>query len=355
MGSSNNSFFGLEVGKWPKAWALLFCSVGLYSTLLVKAVIHEYLLKHFHFKEPIFLTLCLFITEVASTFPLPYEIITKKVKLKAPVTWYLGFAILIAISKVLMNYASLRITFTTGVLFKSCNIIPIMIGNVLILQKKPKLIEVVAIIVYVIGLFIISLGDKKSQNEFDISGLIAISVSMVLKAITANLEELVMSRYKADQSELIAMLYSFCTLFMAFLAVATGQLWSGIERIANNISILPLVFAIVVLGAISIQFIFLTIKHFGSVMSDMFLSTRKVMTVCLSFFVFKDKKFSSLHGIALFFISIGMGINIYQKTNSKKNKNKERRKNSDELQTFLVQKDDSGVSDLERDRGNQLL
>lgn len=338
--SQPGTFYGLQVGNWPKIWLLLFCVSGLFTVLLVKAVIHEYLLKHFHFKEPCFLTLALFIADVASTFPLPYQILTKKVALKAPVTAYLGISLILAAAKVLMNYASLRITFTTGVLFKSCNLIPVMIGNIIFLKKKPKLIEIIAVIIYVIGLTIISLGDKKSKNEFNLSGIIAISVALILKAIAANLEELLMSRSGAAQDELIAMLYSFSTIFMLILSIVTGQLASGINRIANNTSILYLVLIVVFLGAISVQFIFLTIKNFGSLLTDMLLSTRKVLTVCLSFFVFKDKKFTSLHAISLCFIAVGMGINIYEKTQSKKNKSKLNDEfNEEEIESFTNEKE----------------
>ena len=337
--SQPGTFFGLQVGSWPKIWLLLFCVSGLFSTLLVKAVIHEYLLKHFHFNEPCFLTLALFIADVVSTFPLPYRILTKKVTLKTPVSAYLGISLILAVAKVLMNYASLRITFTTGVLFKSCNLIPVMIGNVIFLKKKPKLIEIIAVIIYIIGLTIISLGDKKSKNEFNLSGIIAISIALILKAIAANIEELVMSRSGAGQDELIAMLYSFGTFFMFILSIVTGQLTTGINRIANNTSILYLVLWVVCLGAISVQFIFLTIKNFGSLLADMLLSTRKVLTVCLSFFVFKDKKFTILHAIALCFIAVGMSINIYEKTQSKKNKAKMNEEfNEEENESFTSDK-----------------
>ncbi|KAK8882251.1 hypothetical protein M9Y10_044893 [Tritrichomonas musculus] len=337
--SQAGSFYGLQVGSWPKIMLLLFCVSGLFTTLLVKAVIHEYLLKHFHFNEPCFLTLSLFIADVASTFPLPYRILTKKVTLKAPITSYLGISLILAAAKVLMNYASLRITFTTGVLFKSCNLIPVMIGNIIFLKKTPKPIEIMAVLLYIIGLTIISLGDKKSKNEFNLSGIFAISIALILKAIAANLEELVMSRCGAGQDELIAMLYSFSTFFMFILSIITGQLTAGIHRIINNASILYLVLWVVFLGAISVQFIFLTIKNFGSLLTDMLLSTRKVLTVCLSFFVFKDKKFTSLHAIALCFIAIGMSINIYEKTQSKKNKAKAIEEiNEEDSDSFLEDK-----------------
>ena len=313
-------FFGINLSKWSKPFLMAFCVIGLFSSLLIKAVIHEYLLKHYHFKEPIFLTLCLFITDVISTFPTPYLILKKEKELKAPLVYYIGISTILAIAKVLMNFASLRITYTTGVLFKSCNLIPVMLGNIIFLKKKPKLVEIFAVLLYVIGLTVISLGDKQVHNEFDLSGLIAISIAMILKAIACNLEEMMMSTYGASQDELIAILYSFSTIAMFFFSITTGQLFSGIKRIENNMSILFLVLIVVVLGAISVQFVFLTIKSFGSLINDMLLSCRKVLTVCLSFFVFKDKKFTSLHAIALCFICVGMSINIHEKTKGKKKK-----------------------------------
>ncbi|OHT04582.1 Slc35b3 protein [Tritrichomonas foetus] len=331
MGQADNSFFGLKVTTWPKSVLMIFCISGLFSVLLVKGVIHEYLLKHYHFKEPCFLTLALFIADVASTFPTPILIFTRKVSLKAPITVYIGISLIIALSKMLMNYASLRITFTTGVLFKSCGLIPVLVGNIIFLKKMPKLIEILSVILYVFGLTIISLGDKQVNNEFDLFGILAISLAMTLKAIAANIEELVLNHYGATQDELIAMLYSFSTILMFFMAIATGQLFSGAKRIIDNPSILVLVLVVVVLGAIAVQFVFLTIKSFGSLFNDMLLSMRKVLTVCLSFFVFKDKTFTSLHGIALFFILIGMIVNVHEKTKkkSKKGTKQENHENSE--------------------------
>jgi adenosine 3'-phospho 5'-phosphosulfate transporter B3 len=47
-------------------------------------------------------------------------------------------------------------------------------------------------------------------------------------------------------------------------------------------------------------------------------SLRKALTVCLSFVVFRDKKFTSWHAAAIILLATGMGLNIYEKTGNKK-------------------------------------
>ena len=103
-------------------------------------------------------------------------------------------------------------------------------------------------------------------------------------------------------------------------------------------SILFLVLIVVVLGAISVQFVFLTIKSFGSLINDMLLSCRKVLTVCLSFFVFKDKKFTVWHAVSIILIAAGMSINIYDKTVAKKKEEK-----IGDQQNLLNDRDDNRV------------
>jgi adenosine 3'-phospho 5'-phosphosulfate transporter B3 len=55
-------------------------------------------------------------------------------------------------------------------------------------------------------------------------------------------------------------------------------------------------------------------KVFGSLLTVMATSLRKAVTVLLSFVVFKDKKFTTLHVYAILLIATGMGLNIYEKT-----------------------------------------
>jgi adenosine 3'-phospho 5'-phosphosulfate transporter B3 len=79
------------------------------------------------------------------------------------------------------------------------------------------------------------------------------------------------------------------------------------------------------LGALGIQFVYLTMKVFGSLITVMITSVRKALTVCLSFLIFRDKVFTFWHGMAMIAIAAGISINAYEKTAVKKQQSFEER------------------------------
>jgi adenosine 3'-phospho 5'-phosphosulfate transporter B3 len=114
------------------------------------------------------------------------------------------------------------------------------------------------------------------------------------------------------------MIYSMGAVSMGIAALATGQLASGIARVVAEPRSLVYLFLFAVLGALGIQFVYLVMKVFGSLVTVMTTSLRKAITVMLSFVVFKDKKFTTWHAWAILLLSTGTGLNIYEKT-AKKN------------------------------------
>lgn len=316
--SEEAHLFCLSVSNWPKWIILLVCAFGIFGGFLLQGVAHEKLIKEFTFKESIFLTFIQFVGYAALSFPTLFKIITNRSTLKAPLSSYIITSLALAFSMGLTNFASLRISYATSVLFKSSKLIPVMIGNVIFLKKKPKFSEVISVILMVFGLIGISLGDFKGKNKFDMPGIIAISFSLIFGAVASNLEDKMMSHYGASQDELISMLYSVGALIMGILSVFTGQMNHGIDRmIINPKSILYVIF-FSSLGAVGIQFVYLNMKVFGSLMTVMVTSLRKALTVILSFVIFKDKKFTYWHGIAIFLIASGITINAHDKATSKK-------------------------------------
>ena len=101
------------------------------------------------------------------------------------------------------------------------------------------------------------------------------------------------------------------------LSLVTGNFASAVCRIRDNPTCLPYFFCFGALGSVGIQFIYLIMKNFGSLTTVMMTSFRKAMTVCLSFLVYKDKKFTYYHLFSLISIASGMGLNIIEKETSK--------------------------------------
>jgi adenosine 3'-phospho 5'-phosphosulfate transporter B3 len=102
------------------------------------------------------------------------------------------------------------------------------------------------------------------------------------------------------------------------MAVGNGHMADGIAKVVAQPLSLFYLFLFAVLGALGIQFVYLVMKVFGSLMTVMTTSQRKAITVILSFVIFKDQKFTSWHAWAILVLSTGTGMNIYVKTAQKR-------------------------------------
>jgi adenosine 3'-phospho 5'-phosphosulfate transporter B3 len=234
--------------------------------------------------------------------------------LKAPLLAYLATSIALALSMSLTNFAAVRLSYATGVLFKSSKLIPVMIGNVIFLKRVPKPFEVVSVILIVFGLIGVTLGDFRGKNKFDIPGLVSVSTALICGAVASNLEDKMMSQYGASQDEVIAMIYSVGALIIGAMGVLNGELFRGFNRVYAKPTACVWLLVFSGLGALGIQFVYLTMKVFGSLTTVMVTSLRKALTICLSFLLFRDKVFTIWHGVSMAAIAAGMGINIYHKT-----------------------------------------
>jgi adenosine 3'-phospho 5'-phosphosulfate transporter B3 len=306
--------FGILVTSWPRWVVLLVGAGGVFLCFLLHGIAHEHLIKGYHINETFFLTFIQFIGYSALSFKTLLHIISGKVQLKAPLFAYISTSLALTLSMSLTNFAAVRLSYATGVLFKSSKLIPVMIGNIIFLKKKPKFHEACSVILVVLGLIGISIGDLKSKNSFDLSGIIAVSIALICGAVASNMEDKVMSQYGASQDELISVLYSFGALVMALLALFTGQVPSGVYKILSAPSSLFFIFCFSVLGALGIQFVYLTMKVFGSLITVMITSVRKALTVCLSFIIFRDKVFTMIHAASILAIALGISVNVYEKT-----------------------------------------
>jgi adenosine 3'-phospho 5'-phosphosulfate transporter B3 len=311
--------FGFSVECWPKWMIIIVASAGIFSTFLLHGIGHEKLCSGFQFSETVFLTFAQFLGYAGVAFPtLISNIRTRFRGLRAPFRAYAVTAFALMMSMSLGNFAAIRLSYPTQVLFKSSKLIPVMIGNVIFLHKRPKSMEVVSVMLIVLGLIGISLGDFRGKNKFDAIGICAVIGALCFDAVASNMEDKVMSHYGASQSELISMIYTMGAVSIGIVSILMGQMAGGIVRLTQNPVSLLYLFLFAVMGALGIQFVYLVMKVFGSLVTVMTTSLRKALTVCLSFIVFRDKKFTSWHAGAIILLATGMGLNIYEKTGNKK-------------------------------------
>jgi adenosine 3'-phospho 5'-phosphosulfate transporter B3 len=316
--STEPHLFGFPVSHWPKWLILLIGAGGVFLCFLLDGIAHEHLIKHYHFHGTFFLTFFQFLGYSALSFPTAIRILTGKLSLRAPFISYLTTAVALAFSMSLTNFASVRLSYATGVLFKSSKLIPVLIGNVIFLKKRPKVSEVISVILIVFGLVGMSLGDFRGQNKFQISGIFAVSFALVCGAVASNLEDKTMSYYGASQDEVISMIYTIGAVVMFGMAVVTGESGEGLRTVMEKPSSIFVIFIFSTFGALGIQFVYLMMKVFGSLVTVMVTSVRKALTVCLSFVLFRDKVFTRWHAMAMIAIAAGMSLNISEKIGAQK-------------------------------------
>lgn len=303
--------FGFSVEKWPKSVIMVVAAAGVFATFLLHGIAHEKLCRQYAFSESLFLTFAQFTGYAALALPtLIGNVRTGMKELHAPMRIYVLTAFGLIMSMTLANIAAVRLSYATKVLFKSSKLIPVMIGNVLFLKKKPKDAEILSVILIVLGLVGISLGDFKGKNRFDVLGLVAVILSLCFDALASNMEDKVMNVFGASQNELISMIYSMGAVTVGAAALVTGEMTGGIQRCVAEPMSVVWILAFAFLGALGIQFVYLIMKVFGSLIAVMTTSVRKAMTVCLSFVAFKDKRLTSWHVVSIMLLTTGMGLSI---------------------------------------------
>jgi adenosine 3'-phospho 5'-phosphosulfate transporter B3 len=310
--------FGVTVTAWPR-WVVLFIGTGgVFVCFLLNGIAHEHLIKRYHITGTFFLTFIQFLGYSALSLRTGVQILTRHFRLAAPIWAYLGTSLCLTFSMSLTNYAAVRLSYATGVVFKSCKLIPVMIGNVIVLHKRPSSSEILSVFLIVFGLISLSLGDLKGKNNFHIGGIVAISVALICGATASNMEDKVMSQWGASQHELISRLYSCGAALMLLLGLVTGEMQPGLNQIAADPWAIVFLLLFSILGAVAVQFVYLTMKVFGSLVTVMVTSVRRALTVCLSFLVFRDKVFTTWHAVAMIVITVGMSINVHDKTANRK-------------------------------------
>jgi adenosine 3'-phospho 5'-phosphosulfate transporter B3 len=113
-----------------------------------------------------------------------------------------GIIALVQLGTIGFSNASLQyLNYPTQVIFKSCKLIPVLIGGILIQRKRKGMLDFVAAIVMSIGLAVFILADSQVSPNFDVIGIIMISTALVADAIIGNLQERVMKITPPPQTQ----------------------------------------------------------------------------------------------------------------------------------------------------------
>jgi len=235
------------------------------------------------------------------------KIVRKEVSMKSNIWIYFLTSIFLSLSMSLTNFATFRLSGSTESLFKSTRLVPVMIGNIIIVQRTPKFYAVLSLCLITIGLVALSITDIASSSRSDIHGIIAVMLSLSFDSIAFSLEEKLMLHEGASQSEVLSFVYGIGATSVGIIALVTGAFQSGISNIIHSPSSLVPLIIYIVTGAVGIQFVFLSVKVFGSLTACIFTSLRKTI-----FTVYRMRShFSVFNGISLAILTCGIAIHVF--------------------------------------------
>ena len=191
------------------------------------------------------------------------------------------------------NEALRYVSYPTQVLGKSCKMVPVMAGGVLLGGKKFSALEYLQVALITAGVCVFNLFGKKKKGGADSAlGLGLIGFSLVMDAVTGGLQDKVKKRtaeLNPDAGEKPvptmheSMFWTNASGFLvaAALAAATGQATEGYAFCARHPDVLRAVVVYSLASAVGQNFIYFTITQFNPLVLTTVTTTRKIFSVLL--------------------------------------------------------------------------
>jgi len=194
------------------------------------------------------------------------------------------------------NEALRYVSYPTQVLGKSCKMVPVMAGSIVLGGKAYSATEYVQVLLITLGVCMFNLlGKKKKAGEDSTLGLLLIGFSLIMDAVTGGLQDKVKKRTKelnpdAGEKPVPTMHesmfwtnFSGCLVAIA-LAGVTGQVTGGYAFCQRNPEVLWAILIYSLASAVGQNFIYYTITQFNPLVLTTVTTTRKIFTTIYSVF-----------------------------------------------------------------------
>ena len=204
------------------------------------------------------------------------------------------------------NEALRFVSYPTQVLGKSCKMVPVMAGGIVLGGKKYSLIEYLQVLLITIGVCVFNFGGKSKKGGGDSPyGLALIAVSLLMDMVTGGLQDKVKTQTKAlnptaagpkRPSMHESMLWTNVSglLVAILLALATGQLGSGLKFCSAHPDCFVAIVTYALASAFGQNFVYFTLTQFNPLVLTTVTTTRKIFSTLYS--VFRNPN-NSLNGM----------------------------------------------------------
>mmetsp|Transcript_17154 Transcript_17154/g.31094 ORF Transcript_17154/g.31094 Transcript_17154/m.31094 type:complete len:401 (+) Transcript_17154:70-1272(+) len=191
------------------------------------------------------------------------------------------------------QYASLRyVSFPVQTVFKSSKIIPVMImGKVLKGTGYPSSQYVEAFFITV-GVAVFSIFSKSSDKDTatEVIGLLYMVSYICFDCFTSQWQDKIYVKYgraNVDPYQMMLGVNSSAIVMTTAGLLLNGDIPKIIEFFQTNPSVLQYNIVTAITSATGQLFIYTTIKEFGPIVFTVIMTTRQMISICISSFIFK--------------------------------------------------------------------
>jgi len=210
----------------------------------------------------------------------------------------------------LSNMSMSYLNYPAKVLFKSSRVLPTMLFGVLCCGKRHSRREYMSVFLLVLGLLLFMVEDASSSPSFDPTGVLLIVAALIVDAGIINFQEHLFEKYQADEEEMIFMSYAGGTVILLLITLSSGEVAAGVEylqahrsySVASSGAVICIFTAC---GFCGVSCVAALTKRFSAVTAVLTTTTRKALTLILSF-VFFPKPFSFGHFVGISFFVLGI-------------------------------------------------
>lgn len=304
-----------DISNFSQTSQLIICSTGVFVFYLIYGYMQELIFTLEGFKPfGWYLTLVQF--AYYSVFGY-VEMTGKKLTRTIPIKTYMLLALLTLGTMGFSNSSLGYLNYPTQVIFKCCKLIPVLVGGILIQQKRYGILDFTAAGCMCLGLTLFTLADSQVSPNFSAVGVLMISCALLCDAAIGNVQEKSMKMHKATNTEVVLYSYSIGFVYLFVIMLLSGDFLRGIAFCSRHVMKTygyALIFSLS--GYLGIQIVLTLVKTCGAFTAATITTCRKAISIIISFMFFA-KPFTFQYVWSGLIIVAGIYLNIYSKNKSK--------------------------------------
>jgi len=222
------------------------------------------------------------------------------------------------------NEALRFVSYPTQVLGKSCKMVPVMAGGILLGGKRYSASEYAQVVLVTLGVCVFNFGGKSKKGGSDSSyGLLLILLSLVMDAVTGGLQDKVKAQTKvlnpsakgAKPTMHESMLYTNVSgcLVAAVLGLLTGHLSAGFTFCMRYPEVMTAILIYSLASAVGQNFIYYTITQFNPLLLTTVTTTRKIFSTLYSVFRNPTNSLGTMQWGGCGLVFLGLIIDVAEK------------------------------------------